>query len=334
MVQLNKEFVTAWGSLSGVSELDGWRSIPVSQVGGCELMAGRRFPGNSESLLLHFSSVKIPVAEKLPEGRGFIVERVDPYGDGKTWLALTRKESGSVDLFATMVSDVVGAINIESSDEPSAILKVFIGRVRAWQEFMRKGAKALSPEAEIGLIGELLFLNELINAGITKAIVLESWVGPLDGVQDFQIGTGAIEIKTTIASKGFLAKIGSLDQLDDSLRQPLFLAGLRLNQTENGHNLLDIVDITFKNLAGNSEAIRIFSEKLLAVGFFISHAELYSRRFVMSDIRILEVNAEFPRLTMGMVPNGIKRVVYEIDLDKAHGDNLGLSWILKRLGVL
>ena len=57
---------------------------------------------------------------------------------------------------------------------------------------------------------------------------LDAWQGPLNGLQDFFIGTGAIEVKATIAPQGFPAKISSLDQLDETQRQPLFLAGVRL----------------------------------------------------------------------------------------------------------
>lgn len=72
-------------------------------------------------------------------------------------------------------------------------------------------------------------------------LALESWVGPLNAVRDFEIGTGAIEVKTTISAVGFPAKIGSLEQLDDSARQPLFLAGVRLRQGETGQNLSELV---------------------------------------------------------------------------------------------
>ena len=49
------EFLLAWNSLSGSAEQDGWRSIPVTPAGPCVLQAGRRFPGNEESLLAGFS---------------------------------------------------------------------------------------------------------------------------------------------------------------------------------------------------------------------------------------------------------------------------------------
>lgn len=334
MARQISEFSLAWKSLAETSEKLGWRTIPVTSAGVCTMMAGRRFPSNEESLLSYFPLAKIPVAEKLPESLGFIVERVDPYSDGTTWLALTRKESGSVELFSSMVSDVVGAMDAVNFSESERLLRVFLGRVRAWQEFMRKGAQTLSPEAEIGLMGELLILQKIIDAGVQPALVLESWVGPIDGVQDFEIGTGAIEVKATISTVGFLAKIGSLEQLDDSLRQPLFVAGARFNQTNAGITLPDFIDALRLSLKEDVEAIRLLDEKLLAAGYFDSQADRYSRGFISVDIRFLEVKVGFPRIIQGSVPNEIKRVSYDIDLERVSEENLDLVEVLKKLGVL
>lgn len=334
MVRPINEFVLAWKSLAGASDEDGWRSIPVSCADSCVLMAGRRFPGNEESLLLHFPSVKIPVAEKLPEGYGFTVERVDPHGEGKTWLALTRRESGSTELFAAMVRDVAGVMDSEAASGEDRLLRVFLGRVRTWQEFMRKGAQALGPEAEIGLIGELHFLEAIVEAGVPAPLAVEAWVGPLDGIQDFEIGTGAVEVKATVSTAGFPAKIGSLEQLDDSIRQPLFLAGVRFSQKESGLNLPEFVEAVRQTFNGDPEAKRVFAERLLAAGYLDVHAERYPRRFVPAGIKIFEVVDGFPRITPGTVPAGVKRVMYEIDLDKAPYVSVGPEEALKKLGAL
>lgn len=334
MARPTEEFVLAWDSLAGESIEDGWRSIPVSCAGSCHLLAARRFPGNGESLLAHFPTARIPVAEKLPEGGGFTIERVEPHGDGKTWLALTRKESGSIKLFIAMVGDVVGVLDQNSTTEDERQLAIFLGRVRAWQEFMRRGAHGLEPEAEIGLIGELSFLISMIDAGIPASLAVESWVGPLDAIQDFEVGTGAVEVKATLSTAGFTAKIGSLEQLDDAIRQPLFLAGVRLSQAESGRNLPEFVSHVCGLLKGNAEAQRLFANRLLVAGFFDAHVDRYARRFSILGTRIVEVREGFPRLTHGTVPNGIKRAKYEIDFDRATGENLGLEAAFKKLGVL
>ena len=334
MARPTDEFVLAWESLAGKSTEDGWRSIPVARAGSCHLMAARRFPGNGESLLAHFPAAKIPIAEKLPEGRGFTIERVDPHGDGKTWLALTRSESGSVELFVAMVGDVVGVLDIEADSGDERLLTIFLGRVRAWQEFMRRGAQGLEPEAEIGLIGELSFLACMVEAGISTSLAVGSWVGPLDGIQDFEVGTGAVEVKATVSTEGFPAKIGSLEQLDDSIRQPLFIAGVRLSQTESGQNLPEFVARIRQLLIGGTGAEQLFSDRLLAAGYFDAHVDRYPRRFSLAGMRIIEVDDGFPRLTHATVPMEIRSAKYEIDLDRILGESLGPETVFKKLGVL
>jgi hypothetical protein len=329
-----EEFTFAWKSLSGVSEGDGWRSIPVISAGPCSLHAGRRFPGNEECMLVRFPSVKIPLAEKLPEGIGFAVERVDPHGDGKTWLALTRKDSGSIDLYASMVSDVIMAMDHEGASGEDRLLRVFLGRVRAWQEFMRKGRQALNPEAEIGLIGELSFLDAILKAGFPSLHAVEAWMGPFDGIQDFEIGTGAVEVKATASSSGFPVKIGSIEQLDDSIRKPLFIAGVKLIQRESGLNLPDFVEIVRERMKNDAEAARLLAERLLAAGYHDSYGDRYPRRFSLDGWRILEVTENFPRIVSGNVPIGIRRVIYEIDLDRVQTINVDVTGALKALGVI
>ena len=286
--------------------------------------------------MVGFPSARLVAAEKLPEGQGFVVERVDAEGADKLWLALTRKSAGSSEFFVMMACDVVGALDeaVAAGADETKLVRIFIGRVGAWQEFMRKGMQALSHESELGLIGELRLLGSIVEMGCSSAQAIASWVGPLDGIQDFELGTGAVEVKTTLSSTGFPAKIGSLEQLDDSIRQPLFVAGIRLRQTESGHNLPEIIGALRLTIKDDAEAERLLTERLLAAGYVDAHADRYPRRFEQAGIRVIEVDDSFPRLTSGRVPAGIMKAMYEIDLDKVHGDDVGIDGALKKLGAI
>lgn len=334
MAQPIDDIELAWRSLRDSADASGWRSISIATIGPCALRAGLSFPDKNEALLASFSSSTVPAAEKLPDGQGFAVSRVEPSGDGSTWLSLTRSAHGSLELFAAMVADVARAMEIESGADEKRLLRVFLGRIRAWQEFMRKGAQALSPESEIGLVGELTLLRAIIDAGVPLAAAIESWVGPLDGVRDFELGTGSLEVKATLSAAGFPAKIGSLEQLDDSVRQPLFLAGARLRQTESGQSLPELVAEMRDVAAGEAEAVRLLGERLIAAGYFDAHADRYIRRFTLADTRVVEVKDGFPRLTPGSVPLGVTKATYEIDLDKAAGPSIPAADALKKLGAI
>lgn len=336
MARPSEEFLLAWSSLSADDPIPGWRAISLPPAGPVCMQAGRRSPDNAEAILLGFPSARLAPAEKLPEGQGFSVERADFDGARQLRLALTRCAAGSAELFAAMACDVVGALDEAASTgaaEPK-LLQVFLGRVGAWQEFMRKGSQSLSPESEIGLVGELTLLRAIIDAGVPLASAIESWVGPLHGVRDFELGTGALEVKATLSAAGFPAKIGSLEQLDDSVHQPLFLAGARLRQTETGQSLPELVAEMRDIAAGEAEAVRLLSERLISAGYFDAHADRYVRRFALADTRVVEVKDGFPRLTPGSVPLGVTKATYEIDLDKTAGPSILTADALKKLGAL
>jgi hypothetical protein len=336
MARPSEEFLLAWSSLSSDDSTPGWQAIALPPAGSIDIQAGRRSPDNAEAILLGFTSARLAPAEKLPEGQGFSVERADSDGASQLRLALTRRAAGSAELFAAMACDVVGALDeaAAAGAAESKLLQVFLGRVGAWQEFMRKGSQLLSPEAEIGLVGELALLRAIIDEGVPLSSAIESWVGPLDGVRDFEIGTGALEVKATLSAAGFPAKIGSLEQLDDSARQPLFLAGARLRQGETGKNLPELVAEMRDVAAGEAEAVRLLSERLIAAGYFDAHADRYIRRFTLVDTRVVEVKDGFPRLTPGSVPLGVTKATYEIDLDKAAGPSIPAADALKKLGAI
>ena len=235
------------------------------------------------------------------------------------------------DGISRLAVEVGGAV--ETLDE-TRLLRIFLGRVRAWQEFMRKGANALGPEAEIGLIGEVATLASLITQGLPAYFAVEGWVGPEDLVQDFEIGSGAIEVKTTISSIGFPARIGSLEQLDNAVRQPLYLAGVRLLQTSTGNSLPDFVDNILSLISDDTQALHLFSNRLISAGYFKNHADRYTRRFVLSEIRLFEIGDGFPRITHATVPLGVIRATYDIDLDKVRTESVTLVTALKNLGAL
>lgn len=327
------EFGAAWEALSGSGAEAGWRGIPVARAGVCELMAARRFPGNEEALLARFPTARPSSSDRLPEGKGFEVVRADPFGDGTTWIALSRKESGSPELFAEMVGDVAGAMDVAAPEGEVSVLRTMLRRVRMWQQFMSRGKGPLSPEAELGLAGELFFMARLIEAGVSRESVLSGWVGPDDAPQDFLLGEGAIEVKATMSSSGFPVKIGSLEQLDDAVASPLFLAAVRFAAGEGGSTLPEMVAEVERRVSEEPGAIDYLRERLMVAGYAEAHAGQYSRRFEPKEKRMLSVSEGFPRLTPGVVPACVTRAVYEINLDHA-GDFLrDFDEVLSQLGA-
>lgn len=336
MVRPNDEFLLAWSSLSGNDSTPGWQVISLAPSGPIEVQAGRHSPTNVEAILFCFPTAKLARTEKLPDGQGFLIERAEPTHYGELRLALTRQEAGSIELFAAMVCDIVGALDgiAATGVDEAKLLRVLIERVVAWKQFMSRGANPLGLEAELGLAGELAIMNVLLESGIPTVEVLQGWVGPDDAPQDFLLGGGAIEVKATMSSSGFPVKISSLEQLDDSVASPLFLAGARFSREEGGHTLPELVWETELRLGREPGVTSLFREKLMVAGYFEGHSSHYTRKFKLKEIQVFSVFEGFPRLTSGTVPAGITRTLYEINLDHAKDFLLDLNAALKKLGVI
>jgi hypothetical protein len=333
----HQELLATWRALGGTESNSGWQVIPISPDGPCRFLAGRHFPGNEESLLVGFTAMRIPTAINLPQGRGFHVGTVSLSGReaDRTWVALSREDSGSLDLFTMMATDVITTIQRYPKADEERIFDLFLSRIRAWQNFMRENREhILSAEAEVGLFGELHFLHGLLMAGLPASTAVEGWQGPLDGIQDFSFGTGAIEVKSTVAAGGFPAKIGSLEQLDDSLIRPLFLAGIRLELSVYGETLPERAASVHNCLAGDSAAQSMLGDRLLRAGLLPGAEDRYTRKFNHLDTRLLLITEGFPRLTRGNIANEIRTAHYEIDLDLISSQNMGMLHVMTELGMI
>lgn len=334
MARLIDEIQLAWNSIQTAQGTSGWTTVALLPSHPGRFRAGRNFPDQCEALLAGFRTSVISRNEKLPEGLGFHVTRVNSDHDGLVWLALTRSPNGNLELFSAMVSDVVRAVLATGTVDHSRELRAFLGRIRAWQEFMRKGGVPLSAENEVGLVGELTVLEKMLDVGMAPEAAIKAWSGPLDGLRDFELGFGAIEVKTTVASAGFVAKIGSLEQLDDTSCKPIFLGAVKYALTESGQTLPEKLSAIRAQLESDPIALSEFEDRVLAAGYMPAHSPQYHRRFSLRDIAILEIGENFPRLMHGNVTPGVISARYEINLESLLSRDIGLTTALKKLEMI
>ncbi len=328
-----EEITSAWRALAGGDEGEGWRSIPISGLSGNRLLAARHFPSNEEALLIGFTSITLPPPGQLPQGSGFRVERASLRNSEK-WLALVKQPAGSLDLFSKMVADIVATLVANDLNDEPRLFKLFLGRIRGWQEFMKNDGEGLGPEAELGLVGELECMGKLLDAVLLVHLVLDGWVGPMDGLQDFELGNGAIEVKSTMALEGFPATIISLEQLDNAVRQPLFVCGCLFTSASDGLTLSDRVAAMRERLSVDTVALTSFDNLLLHARYSDAHAEHYTRKFLTCGVRFLLVDEDFPRLVLGNVPQGVRRARYEINLDAVKSKQFSVGEVIEMIGMV
>ena len=163
----------------------------------------------------------------------------------------------------------------------------------------------------------------------------EGWEGPRDGLHDFRWRSGAIEVKTSSAPPGsFPARIGSIEQLDDSSVQPLFLAAVRVSQAESGLTLPEWVEVARQRLAGQEAALATFDDRVLQGGYSDAHADRYTRTFALHDLRLFPIGPTFPRLVRSTVPAAITEVRYQMDLDALSTASVTLDDALVHIGAI
>ena len=327
----------AWRALAGDKGREGWNTIHLTSGAPCPVLAGRHFPGNEEAVLVGFRSVGIPPSDHLPQGKGFSVKKVESrlVDEEHDWISLSRQASGSQEIFLMMADDVISTLSMRSQACEQELLNVFLSRIRAWQSFMQRDTDAvLGPAAEIGLIGELEVVRALLEGPMAASVVLDSWRGPDDGLQDFVFGTGAIEVKSTVTVGGFPAIIGCLDQLDETLIGPLFLAGVRLRLSDAGVTLPDEVSTIRQLLRSDGALLGMFNNLLIRAGYLDSISTRYARRFQYVSTRILAIDETFPKLTRSKVSSEIRDSRYTLDLDMIDRAGVSLNVALKQLGVI
>jgi len=327
----------AWSALKNVQKTDaGWQMIQISERPPVGLLAGVSFPEVRESLIFDFYALRLPAAQVFPQGQGFEISRITDE-DAGVRIALSCLESRNLDLFLLMAEDILDVLSQNSDQQNTTFLfRCFLDRVTAWQIFMSSRSPAgLNKEQEQGLFAELVFLEEILNAGVPIEQAVEIWKGPLEeGIQDFITSTGAVEVKSTLAANGFQAEIFSLQQLDTDYVQPLFMAALRLSLSSDGYTLPQQILRVRQQLENNQQLQNIFSDRLLHAGYTEAQAQKYQRRFRFQNLYCLKIEPDFPRLTKSSVPAEVIKARYTLDLSASLKNNIGLEQCLKTLGVI
>lgn len=330
------DLLAAWHALAGKHDCEGWKTIPVSTKAPCLLLAGKKFPGNEEALLVGFRKLTKNSMSIMPQGHGFevsLLSSAPTHGD-RSWIALSRRPNASFDLFAKMAEDLLRFFDNNSSQDEHMLLSLFLSRIRAWQDFMdRHRAGVLSADAELGLVGELTILHEMLQAGMSPRKALESWQGPLNGLQDFMLESGSIEVKSTLSSTRFNATISSLEQLDDTMHGPIILAALRF-ANDDGMTLPEHISAIQNIIESNKNFLEIFNIRLLHAGYVHSNSEKYTRLFQHKSTSLFMVNDKFPRLIRNNIHYAIFKARYEIDLELVECSKLDLLNTLKFFGAI
>jgi len=234
--------------------------------------------------------------------------------DGKYYISFQLTDKAQEDVFITMCGNLI-EYSSNATDEIDAVHKVE-KRFAQWRRLMeKKNEGILSSEKRKGLIGELLFLNEVIDSGKELFSALRGWVGPDGADQDFVYDGVWDEIKATgIASDKI--EISSIEQLgtdNDKGILRIYRIDECAPEMKGAITLRSIVKQTVNKMNGNPDCIDLFTSKLNEVGYIdIEEYEKYPYKTAGNSN--YNVDESFPRVTRGGIRAEIVKCSYYISI--------------------
>lgn len=234
--------------------------------------------------------------------------------DDLVYLALEQQTGSETYIFESIIDDIKTTIE-KVEDEAHAIneLKKVLNK---WEKFfLVESSLKLSAEKEIGLIGELFFLTELI--GLLGSDSINYWTGSEGEIHDFYTHKNAIEIKTTTSQMPYKVTISNVHQLDEKdVVGELFLRfyAFRKSSTD-GIKIPDVIDNIRLLLAKDKNNLDKFENKLTRYGYNELGRHLYTDGFFIRDNKCFQIKGDFPRIISRDLKNGIGDLKYSIAIN-------------------
>lgn len=218
--------------------------------------------------------------------------------------------------FRIFCEDCIDAVKDLSTKHPGEILSSLTKIIENWVElFNGDGRKKLSKSSELGLIGELLVIRNVLMDVLSPSESVFAWQGPKRHEQDFSYNACLIEVKCQLASKDKAFTISSLEQLDDVSGQ-IYISHIGISSTSpnmaKSFSLPSLVDEVINSLSIDNYAIDTFLGFLELVGY--DHDGAWSfESYVESFMHIYKVTEGFPRIIKPHVHGAIDKCNYRIN---------------------
>jgi Putative PD-(D/E)XK family member, (DUF4420) len=239
--------------------------------------------------------------------------RIEPVvDDGRRWVEISTIGEDLISDGYAMLMMIADRVQLGDAHP----LEAFAETLSVWESILASRAR-LGAGEEIGLFGELLVLEGLLNAGTADA---GSWRGGLREEHDFGFGKTDVEVKTTSGEsrRHWIHGLGQLQKTDGSRLWLLSVQITRGGDTQ-GRTLPELIDVIV-GLSGPTGEDRVM-ENLAGAGWHETQRDLYPERWrLRNPPLLLRVEGQFPRLTRDLLSEvavdttGIRQVDYEIDL--------------------
>lgn len=224
------------------------------------------------------------------------------------------RESFDLGLFAAIADELILGLHSRESviDQLSTVATKWIRLLSSEEE------ENANRNQVIGLLGELLVLEAIIDAGKGE-LGLASWVGVDKARHDFEFSNLAVEVKSSSVLGQKTATIHGLEQLSAEKFTSLYLAHFQFEWDPKGFSLKSVYEQVRTKLNPNLQLK--FDSKVATAGFDekrISLSTIYT--FKLSASALFPVDESFPKITSAILENAvhessrISRVEYVLNL--------------------
>jgi hypothetical protein len=212
-------------------------------------------------------------------------------------------------------------INLKLNDTDKIIKKIS-DTLKDWELiFEKKLDNSLTLSNELGLLGELLVLKDIIIKNTDIKTGINSWRGPHGDHQDFSYRNYLFEVKTKLNSSKNTISISSLEQLDNFHASIyIILNSMSIcEEQQKGSVSLDLIINDILNILNGFNFERdVFLSKLLLIGINV-YQTINHQSYMLTDREIYYVNDDFPKITRTNVSSSISKANYEININDLAG---------------
>ncbi len=230
--------------------------------------------------------------------------------DNSSFLTLILKNETNWEIFLQLCEDLM----ISAKAVKSNRAKNIHSRLVRWQTFLKNENYNISEEIQIGLMGELIFLNEYLSKYVSFEQAINAWVGPEKEKQDFRLKGISIEIKSFMDNKQDQVNISSVEQLNNNDNN-LYLCTMGFKSSDSGETLEDYCKKIQKRIYEECPSIlSVFEDLLMSYGYYL-HCK-YDNLKQLSQYKnsCYIVNNKFPKIPITIKNPAILNINYKLDL--------------------
>jgi hypothetical protein len=192
--------------------------------------------------------------------------------------------------------------------------------IASWKSLLRQ-KMLISEERQVGLIGELLFLQQLA-ARTNWDEAISAWLGPQSEEHDFCLKRSDVEVKTT-TSEQRLHWIGSLQQLVPKGTRPLTVLSVQITPVSASRDSFSLASLVAASLgAAPASQAALLRNQIERQGWADEDASYYGKRFrLRAPCMAIPVNKTFPAILPTTISSlgsdilaRVRQVKYQVDL--------------------